>query len=187
LKPEIPAYQRRELQIKTGLLLLPRSLAIFVPLVVSAGYGKAAQPLSASTAAAAQPDQHTLPVAADWQHDFCLTSTTFENDQQIPATIVFNGKLGSVSTGGNESSELSWTPAVCGTGSYAVDCLTSRQTSPTGVCSTSRPRPPSFLEVPPSQDFPPTGAALDRAMIGRMLESASITSLFSCTDANSCS
>jgi Raf kinase inhibitor-like YbhB/YbcL family protein len=36
----------------------------------------------------------------------------------------------------------------------------------------------------PSPDFPPTGAALFRAMIGHVVDTASITGLFRCTDEN---
>jgi Raf kinase inhibitor-like YbhB/YbcL family protein len=43
------------------------------------------------------------------------------------------------------------------------------------------------LKLPPSVDFPPTGAALYRAMIGHVLKRASISGVFSCADASSCS
>jgi Raf kinase inhibitor-like YbhB/YbcL family protein len=43
------------------------------------------------------------------------------------------------------------------------------------------------LDLTPSPDFPPGADALYRAMIGHVIESASITGLFSCTDASSCS
>jgi Raf kinase inhibitor-like YbhB/YbcL family protein len=43
------------------------------------------------------------------------------------------------------------------------------------------------LDLPQSVDFPPTGAALYRAMIGHVIEKTSITGLFSCTDASACS
>jgi phosphatidylethanolamine-binding protein (PEBP) family uncharacterized protein len=43
------------------------------------------------------------------------------------------------------------------------------------------------LDLPPSVDFPPTGAALYRAMIGHVIDRASITGLFRCTEATACS
>lgn len=104
--------------MKTRFLLSLLLLAIFVPLVVS-GYGKGARPLSASTLAA-QPDRHALQVADDWEHKFRLTSETFENDGQIPSSMVFNGQLGSVCTGSNTSPELEWKHGPWGTRTYVV-------------------------------------------------------------------
>jgi Raf kinase inhibitor-like YbhB/YbcL family protein len=209
--------------MKTRLLLLVLLLAIFVPWVVSAGHGSSVQP---------------PPVASDEDHEFRITSNTFENDQLIPASMVFNGQLGSVCTGGNESPELSWTHAGHGTKSYAVALfdVTANFTHwgvfnippsitelPAGAGAAgsgpgqqilndafnfgySGPCPPpglvpngihryvftvyaldTELHLPPSADFPPTGAALYRAMIGHVIDHASITGLFRCTDANSCS
>jgi Raf kinase inhibitor-like YbhB/YbcL family protein len=44
------------------------------------------------------------------------------------------------------------------------------------------------LKLPfPSPDFPPTGSALFRAMIGHVVDTASIRGTFRCTDENSCS
>jgi Raf kinase inhibitor-like YbhB/YbcL family protein len=176
-------------------------------------------------------------VTAVSPHQFRLTSTTFEKDQLIPATMVFNGQLGSVCTGGNESPELSCTPGVHGTRSYAVvlfdvtanfthwgvfDIPPTTTELPAGAGAAgsgpgqqilndafnfgySGPCPlpglvpngihryvftvyalDRVLDLPPSVDFPPTGAALYRAMIGQVIESASNTGLLSCTDANSC-
>ena len=225
--------------MKTRLpLLLLLFLAIFVPGVVSPGHGKAAQPLSAPMATAAQPGQQEFRAAEgeNREHDFRLSSTTFQKDQLIPATMVFNGQLGSVCAGGNESPQLSWTPAVSGTRSYAVALfdvtanfthwgmynipsttteLAAGAGSPgsgqqvfndAGVQGYSGPCPPpglvpngihryvftvyaldSELDLTPSPDFPPGADALYRAMIGHLIESASITGLFSCPDANSCS
>jgi Raf kinase inhibitor-like YbhB/YbcL family protein len=225
--------------MKTRLLLLLLLFpAMFVPSVVSPGHGKPAQPLSASMAAAAQPGQQEFQAAEgeDREHHFRLSSTTFQKDQLIPATMVFNGQLGSVCTGGNESPQLSWTPAVPGTRSYAVALfdVTANFTHwgmynipPTttalpagagapgsgqqvfndaGVQGYSGPCPPpglvpngihryvftvyaldKELDLTPSPDFPPSADALYRAMIGHVIESASIIGLFSCTDANSCS
>jgi Raf kinase inhibitor-like YbhB/YbcL family protein len=214
--------------MKTRLFLLVLVLAIFVPWVVSAGHGKPAQPPSTSTP---QDD-------SDWEHKFRLTSTTFENGQLIPSSMVFNGQLGSVCTGGNESPQLSWTHAGHGTRSYAVVLfdVTANFTHwgvfnippaitelPAGAGAGgsgpgqqilndafnfgySGPCPPpglvpdgihhyvftvyaldKELDLPPSVDFPPTGAALYRAMIGHVIDQASITGLFRCTDATSCS
>jgi phosphatidylethanolamine-binding protein (PEBP) family uncharacterized protein len=43
------------------------------------------------------------------------------------------------------------------------------------------------LDIVPSPDFPPFADGLYRAMIGHVLDKASITGLFSCSDATSCS
>jgi Raf kinase inhibitor-like YbhB/YbcL family protein len=107
--------------MKKRFLMLFVLLAIFVPLVVSAGHGNAKQPASDSIAAAAiQPDHQAFQGGQDWEHPFRVFSTTFQRDGQIPASMVFNGTLGSTCTGGNESPELSWTHAGRGTRSYAV-------------------------------------------------------------------
>lgn len=95
--------------MKTRFLLLSLFLAIFLPLVVSAGHTKTLQ-----------PSHRASQAASDSDHPFRVTSTTFQNDQMIPAIMVFNGQLGSTCTGGNESPELSWTPAGRGTRTYVV-------------------------------------------------------------------
>jgi Raf kinase inhibitor-like YbhB/YbcL family protein len=51
---------------------------------------------------------------------FRVTSTTFQNNTTVPASMVFNGQLGSSCIGGNMSPELKWTRAVPWTKSYAV-------------------------------------------------------------------
>jgi hypothetical protein len=124
--------------MKTRLFLLVLVLAIFVPWVVSAGHVKSAQPPATSTP---QDD-------SDWQHKFRLTSTTFENNQLIPSSMVFNGPLGSVCTGGNESPHLSWTHAGHGTRSYAMALFDITANFTHWGCSTFRPRSPSFPQAP---------------------------------------
>ncbi len=80
--------------MNTRFLLLLLFVAVFLGLVVSVSHSRAAQPLSASLAA--HPlDHHALQIANDWEHKFRLTSDTFENDGQIPPSMVFNGQLGS--------------------------------------------------------------------------------------------
>lgn len=61
-----------------------------------------------------------LNVLDDDNEDFHVTSTTFENNTFVPASMVFNGQLGSSCIGGNRSPELKWTHAAPGTKSYAV-------------------------------------------------------------------
>jgi hypothetical protein len=51
---------------------------------------------------------------------FRVTSNTFQNNSVVPSTMVFNGQLGSVCTGGNTSPDLEWTKSVPWTKSYAV-------------------------------------------------------------------
>jgi len=213
--------------MKTRLFVLVLFLAIFVPWVVSSGHGKSEQPATS-----------TPQADSDWEQKFRVTSSTFENDQLIPSSMVFNGQLGSVCTGGNDSPQLSWTRAGRGTRSYAVVLfdVTANFTHwgvfnippsitelPAGAGAAGSPPgqqilndafnfgysgpcpPPGLvpdgihhyvftvyaldkeLDLPPSADFPPTGAALYRAMIGHVIDRASITGLFRCTDATSCS
>lgn len=94
-------------------------VAIFLGLVVSASHSGAAQPQRPSLAAAL-PDRHALRLADDWEHKFRLTSDTFENDQEVPASMVFSGQLGSVCTGSNTSPNLEWKHGPEGTRSYVV-------------------------------------------------------------------
>lgn len=234
----IQVYTGKGIEMKTRLFTLALFLAIFLPWVVSAGHGKSAQPPPTSTPTISQPVRLEPQVASAWEHEFRLTSTTFENDQLIPSSMVFSGQLGSICTGSNESPELSWTPAVHGTRSYAVVLfdVTANFTHwgvfniPPSVTELSAgagaagggpgqqilndafnfgysgPCPPpdlvpggthryvftvyaldKELDLPPSVNFPPTGAALYRAMIGHVIDRASITGLFRCTDATSCS
>jgi Raf kinase inhibitor-like YbhB/YbcL family protein len=178
-------------------------------------------------------------VQDDGHQPFTVTSTTFENNGFIPASMVFNGQLGSICTGANQSPELSWTPARPGTRSYAVvlfdvtasfthwgmyNIALTRTELPenAGVSSSafgeqvlndagqfgySGPCPPpdivpqgnhtyvvtvyaldTQLDLPfPSPDFPPTGSELFRAMIGHVVDTASIRGIFRCTDESSCS
>lgn len=95
-------------------------VAILVPFFVPAGHVNAARPLPATTAATTRPPLPLLPTPWDSDRRFELKSSTFEDHQFIPASMIFNGQLGSVCTGGNESPELSWTPGARGTRSYAV-------------------------------------------------------------------
>ncbi len=227
--------------MKTRFFMLFILFTIFGPMVVSAGHRNANQPASASIPAAAfQLDHHAVLVASDWEHPFRLTSKTFENEGQIPASMVFSGTLGSVCTGGNESPELSWTHAGRGTRSYVVALFdvsanfthwgvynippdttelpagagapgstTEQQVyndaviqGYTGPC----PPPGSVtgtngihryvftvyaldkeLDLIPSPDFPPSADALYRAMIGHVIDHASITGLFNCAVETSCS
>jgi Raf kinase inhibitor-like YbhB/YbcL family protein len=222
--------------MKTRILLLLLVVAIFVLWASLPGLGKVAARFSASAAAAVQPAQQELQTDADGQDQFRLRSTTFVKDQLIPASMVFNGQLGSVCTGGNTSPELSWTHAPRGTRSYAVAVFDvtanfthwgiynippdtselamgagapgngSQVFNDAGIQGYSGPCPPPGLvpngihryvftvyaldrqlDLTPSPDFPPSADALYRAMIGHVIESASITGLFSCTDASSCS
>jgi len=224
--------------MKTRILLLLLVLAIFVLWAGSPGHGKAASPLSTSVAAAAQPRQQEPQVAddQDQEHHFRLRSSTFENGQTIPPSMIFNGQLGSVCTGGNTSPDLSWTHAPRGTRSYAVAVFDVTANfahwgiynippdttqlalgagapgnglqvfNDAGIQGYSGPCPPpglvpngihryvftvyaldKELDLTQSPDFPPFADALYRAMIGHVIESTSITGLFSCTDANSCS
>jgi Raf kinase inhibitor-like YbhB/YbcL family protein len=215
--------------MKTRVLLLSLSLAVFLPLAVSGGHTKAfASPHAAHQA------------ASDWNHEFRVTSTTFENDQMIPAIMVFNGQLGSTCTGGNESPELSWTPAGRGTKSYVVALFdvsanfthwgaynipadvtelpegagSPSNTQPlqvfndAGIQGYSGPCPPPGsatntngihryvftvyaldrqLDLIPSPDFPPSADALYRAMIGHVIDSASIAGFFNCNNGSPCS
>jgi len=214
--------------MKTRFLLLSLSLAIFLPLVVSAAHRNA---LAA----------HAAQSTSGWDdHQFRVTSNTFENDQMIPAIMVFNGQLGSTCTGGNESPELSWTNAGRGTRSYVatlfdvsanythwgvynipadVTQLPAGAGSPSntnllqvfndaGIQGYTGPCPPpgsetntdgihryvftvyaldTKLDLIPSADFPPSADALYRAMIGHVIDSASITGLFNCNNGSPCS
>jgi len=208
--------------MKTRLALLSLFLAIFLPLVVSASHSKTLQP--------PHPGKQST---SGWDQPFQLSSETFQKDQMIPAIMVFNGQLGSVCTGGNESPELSWTPAGRGTRSYVVALfdvsanfthwgvynipadVTTLQAgagasttlqqvyNDAGVQGYTGPCPPpgsetgtngihryvftvyaldTQLDLIPSPDFPPGADALYRAMIGHVIDSASITGLFNCND-----
>lgn len=200
------------------------SFALLAPLIVLLGRSGAGQaPPPGIAAAARQPMQI---FAADGQHQFRLSSTTFENDTQVPQTIVLNGTLGNVCTGNNESPELSWTPGVRGTRSYVVIVFDvtanfthwgiyniapsvtrlplnagiagskygDEITNDAGVAGYSGPCPPpglvhhyvftvyaldTDLHLQSSSQFPANAETLLRAMIGHVLETASITGLYS--------
>ena len=76
--------------------------------------------MSFSTALAqssGQPDQQTN----DWDHQFQLSSTTFNNGSQLPLTMVLGPTYCNyVSGGSDESPQLTWTHAPWGTRSFVV-------------------------------------------------------------------
>lgn len=224
--------------MKARFVLLFVCAVIAFPLILSSGHG-AANPVSDSRILAlASLNPATNQGASDGDHSFRVSSTTFVNGELIPASMVFSGTLGSVCTGGNQSPELSWTPAGQGTRSYAVTLFdvtanfvhwgvynipadvtqlpagAGNPSSTTefqvfndaGIQGYSGPCPPpdivpngihryvftvyaldTMLDLIPSPDFPPEGAALYRAMINHVIAQTSITGLFSCTDQSSCS
>ena len=102
--------------MKTRILMFLSLFAILHLLVFSG------QPwLSAATSGALLSGWLTIPSASeDWSQQFRVTSTTYENEQTVPASMVFNGVLGSSCIGGNMSPELKWTKARPWTQSYAV-------------------------------------------------------------------
>jgi Raf kinase inhibitor-like YbhB/YbcL family protein len=165
---------------------------------------------------------------------FRVTSKTFQNDTIVPASMVFNGTLGSVCVGGNMSPDLKWTKAVPWTKSYAVVTydVTANFThwgiynippdvtelpANAGVATSSYPQitddagnvgyagpcpPPDIvpsgihrylftvyaldtkLDLPAfPPGFPAPSETLFRAMIGHVIEAATITGLFSCDNA----
>jgi Raf kinase inhibitor-like YbhB/YbcL family protein len=217
-------------------LLFVLAVAV-VPLILSARYSGAQSVSSSRILSLVSLNPAATQAASDWDHAFKVSSTTFVNDQLIPASMVYSGTLGSVCTGGNQSPQLSWTP-VGGTRSYAVTLFdvtanfvhwgvynipsnvtelaqgAGNPSSTTefqvfndaGIQGYSGPCPPpdivpngihryvftvyaldAMLDLEPSPDFPPEGAALYRAMIDHVIAQASITGLFSCTEASSCS
>ncbi|HEX8879933.1 MAG TPA: YbhB/YbcL family Raf kinase inhibitor-like protein [Candidatus Acidoferrum sp.] len=175
-----------------------------------------------------------LNTSDDGQQRFRVTSTTFENNSVVPASMAFSGALGSSCIGGNMWPELKWTPVAPGTKSYAVVTydVTANFTH-WGIYNI----PPDVTELPenagvatslypqisndiftvgyigpcPPPDIVPNGVhrylftvyALDtmldlpafppgvpapsetlfRAMIGHVIETATITGLFSCDNA----
>lgn len=184
-----------------------------------------------------RPDRLTLlNDDQDEMQRFRVTSTTFENNKMVPASMVFNGTLGSNCIGGNMSPELKWTKAVPWTRSYAVVAydLTANFThwgvynippdvtelpANAGVATSSLaqitddagnvgyvgPCPPpdivpngihkylftvyaldTKLDLPAfPPGFPAPAETLFRAMIGHVIETATITGLFSCDNAPS--
>jgi Raf kinase inhibitor-like YbhB/YbcL family protein len=188
----------------------------------------------AGVSGAAGADRSSAMTQEAGTPQFRVTSTTFQNDGPIPASMVFNGTLGSVCIGGNMSPELSWTPAVPWTKSYAVvtydvtanfthwgiynipadvtelpenagvaTATYPQITDDAGNVGYAGPCPPpgivpngihhylftvyaldTMLNLP---QFPPGTPApaetLFRAMIGHVIETATITGLFSCNNA----
>jgi Raf kinase inhibitor-like YbhB/YbcL family protein len=213
-------------------------VVIAVPLILSASHS-GAQPVSSPRILSLVSINPTATQAtSNWDHAFQVRSTTFENEQLIPASMVFSGTLGSVCTGGNQSPELSWTSAGRSTHSYAVTLFdvtanfvhwgvynipadvtelaegAGNPSSTTelqvfndaGIQGYSGPCPPPdivpngihryvftvyaldrMLDLTPSPDFPPEGAALYRAMLNHVVDQTSITGLFNCTNQSSCS
>lgn len=101
--------------MKTRILLFFSLFAILNLLVFPGELGRVAG--IADTARA-----HGLSVQGDDDDGprFRVTSSTFQNNTTVPASMVFNGQLGSSCIGGNMSPELKWTHAVPWTKSYAV-------------------------------------------------------------------
>jgi Raf kinase inhibitor-like YbhB/YbcL family protein len=224
--------------MRIRLILSVSFFALLALLVSLVGRGEAGiRPAGAFGASARNFDPRAnLLAMQSGLEPFTVSSTTFENNGFIPASMVFSGILGSTCTGGNQSPELSWTRAPGNVRSYAVvlfdvtasfthwgmyniPVTTTELPQNAGVAGStfgaqvlndalnfgySGPCPPpdivkkgihtyvftvyaldTQLELPfPSPDFPPTGAALFRAMIGHVLDTARITGLFKCTDQN---
>jgi Raf kinase inhibitor-like YbhB/YbcL family protein len=223
--------------MKTRIFTALLFLVIFVVWVISPGLGKSTKPLSASRVAADLRQLVQPQVALAGEPEFRLSSSTFENNQFVPSSMVYSGQLGSVCTGNNISPELSWTNAGRGTRSYTVALydvtanfthwgiynipattteLAAGSGTPgsgqqvyndAGVQGYSGPCPPpdlvpngihsyvftvyaldKELDLTPSPDFPPGADGLYRAMIGHVIDHASITGRFKCPDsANTCS
>lgn len=215
--------------MKTRILLFFSLFAILNLLVFPGELGRVAG--IAGTARA-----HGLSVQGDDDDGprFRVTSSTFQNNATVPASMVFNGQLGSSCIGGNMSPELKWTHAVPWTKSYAVVVYdVTADFTHWGVYNL----PPDVTELPenagvatssltqisndiftvgyigpcPPADIVPNGIhkylftvyALDtkldlpafppgvpapsetlfRAMIGHVIETATITGLFGCDNA----
>lgn len=215
--------------MKTRILLFFSLFAILNLLVFPGELGRVAG--IAGTARA-----HGLSVQGDDDDGprFRVTSSTFQNNATVPASMVFNGQLGSSCIGGNMSPELKWTHAVPWTKSYAVVVYdVTADFTHWGVYNL----PPDVTELPenagvatssltqisndiftvgyigpcPPPDIVPNGIhkylftvyALDtkldlpafppgvpapsetlfRAMIGHVIETATITGLFGCDNA----
>lgn len=170
---------------------------------------------------------------------FRVSSKTFQNNTIVPASMIFNGQLGSACIGGNTSPDLKWTRAVPWTKSYAVvvydetgefthwgvynippdvtELPAGAGTITNGVPQITFPQisndtfssgyvgpcpPPDIVpngihkylftvyaldttfnlpQFPPG--FPAPAETLFRAMIGHVIETATITGLFSCDNA----
>ena len=94
--------------MKTRILLFLSLVAILNLLVFPHQAGS----WTASYGAAKTGQLNMLDDDNDGQQRFRVTSTTFENNTFVPASMVFNGPLGSSCIGGNMSPELKWTHAV---------------------------------------------------------------------------
>jgi Raf kinase inhibitor-like YbhB/YbcL family protein len=215
--------------MKTRILLCFSLFALLNLMVFPGEAGPWAGALSAARANAG-----SLAAQEAAAPQFRVTSATFKDDTIVPASMVFNGTLGSVCDGGNMSPELNWTPALPWTKSYAVvtyDVTANfthwgmynippdvtelpenagvatakfpQITDDAGNVGYAGPCPPpgivpngihhylftvyaldTMLDLP---QFPPGTPApaetLFRAMIGHVIETATITGLFSCNNA----
>jgi Raf kinase inhibitor-like YbhB/YbcL family protein len=222
--------------MKTRILLFLSLVAIVNLLVFPQQAGSG----TASHGAAKTGPLDTLDGDNDGQPRFRVTSTTFENNTLVPASMVFSGQLGSSCIGGNMSPELKWTHAAPWTKSYAVVTfdVTANFThwgiynippdvtelpENAGVATSTYPQISNdiftvgYIGPCPPPDIVPDGIhrylftvyALDtkldlpafppgvpapsetlfRAMIGHVIETATITGLFGCNNApaNGCS
>jgi len=68
----------------------------------------------------AQMGRLLLQDATDGFRHFRVTSTTFQDNGFVPASMVFNGQIGSSCIGGNMSPDLKWSGAPAWTKSFAV-------------------------------------------------------------------
>ena len=216
--------------MKTRILLLFSLCAILNLLVFPGDAGPWAAPGPA-------PNAHRLTLPSDDTaavRRFRVTSATFQDNTTVPASMVFNGTLGSVCIGGNMSPELKWTKSWPWTKSYAVvtydvtanfthwgvynippdvtelpanaGVATSTYdqiTDDAGNVGYAGPCPPpgivpngvhrylftvyaldTKLDLPAfPPGFPAPAETLFRAMIGHVIETATITGLFSCDNA----
>jgi Raf kinase inhibitor-like YbhB/YbcL family protein len=215
--------------VKTRILLFFPLFAILSLMVFPGELGRVA-----GIAGAARAHGFNVQGDDDDGPRFRVTSTTFQNNSTVPASMVFNGQLGSSCIGGNMSPELKWTHAVPWTKSYAVVVYDeTADFTHWGVYNI----PPDVTELPenagvatssltqisndiftvgyigpcPPPDIVPNGIhkylftvyALDtklnlpafppgvpapsetlfRAMIGHVIETATITGLFGCDNA----
>ena len=217
--------------MKTRIFLFLSLLAVLNMLFV---FPSGAGPWAVSGGALRAGQLATLDERDDSERPFRVSSTTFEDNKVVPASMVFNGTLGSACIGGNMSPELKWTKAVPWTKSYAVVAydITANFThwgiynippdvtelaENAGVATSSYPQitddagnvgyagpcpPPDIvpdgvhrylftvyaldkkLDLPAfPPGFPAPAETLFRAMIGHVIETATITGLFSCDNA----
>jgi Raf kinase inhibitor-like YbhB/YbcL family protein len=220
--------------MKSRMIFFLAMFAVVELLVFPAGAGP-----WAAGARASQPGRSSATAGDDDWGRFRVTSTTFQNDSAVPASMVFNGTLGSVCIGGDMSPELKWTASRPWTKSYAVvtydltadfthwgvynippdvtelaanaGATTSypQITDDAGVVGYAGPCPPpgivpngthqylftvyaldTTLDLPAfPPGYPAPAETLFRAMIGHVIETATITGFFSCDNApsNGCS